>query len=512
MKKRNNLIFLLLSVCVILPALFGLFHSGFFLSDDGNWMVIRFSAFYEVLRSGEFPVRFLTRLSNGYGYPVADFLYPLFMYLAVPIHILKLNFVDSIKIVFGLSFIFSSVFSFLWLRKFFDNTSSFVGSTVYSYFPYHLWDMYKRGSIGEMLALAIAPFIFWQIERGSLILTSIGIALLVLAHNTIAVLFLPLIVLYMFVDVFISKNKFKLFCKYILEIILGMSLSAFFWIPALYDLKYTVFSKTQVSDFSRYFADLNLIGMSSVLIISLVILLIILGKIEIKKHRLTLMFLAIGFLSIFLSLNISINFWKIFPVSFVQFPFRILSVLMVCLAFLSSVCVSVFKDKSKILISVVILFLAIFSSWKFLFPQNYQYYPDSFYSTNQDSTTVKNEYMPKWVKNLPANNTSAAVVLNGQEKLNILDVSPNMVSVQAYFAENRIVQFNKAYFPGWIVNVDGQQASIDYNSNGLIRVAVPKGNHSVILRFQETGIRIFADVVSLLGVVSIAFLFIRKKI
>src|SRR2546421_9202065 len=38
------------------------------------------------LRHGQFPVRFLPRLNHGYGYPVADFLYPLFMYIGVPLY------------------------------------------------------------------------------------------------------------------------------------------------------------------------------------------------------------------------------------------------------------------------------------------------------------------------------------------------------------------------------------------------------------------------------------------
>src|SRR5680860_1306967 len=86
MKTKSNLLFLLLVVLLTIPAVISFFYPGFFVTDDGNLMIIRFSAFYESLRSGQFPVRFLYRLNNSYGYPVADFLYPLFMYLSL-IHI-----------------------------------------------------------------------------------------------------------------------------------------------------------------------------------------------------------------------------------------------------------------------------------------------------------------------------------------------------------------------------------------------------------------------------------------
>src|SRR3989344_3219366 len=79
-KKYLPIVILLL---LMIPSIWFLLLPGFFESDDGEWMIIRFSAFYQALADGQFPVRFLGRLNNGYGYPVADFLYPGFMYLGI---------------------------------------------------------------------------------------------------------------------------------------------------------------------------------------------------------------------------------------------------------------------------------------------------------------------------------------------------------------------------------------------------------------------------------------------
>ncbi|EKD86402.1 MAG: hypothetical protein ACD_37C00307G0001, partial [uncultured bacterium] len=46
-KKHSKIFFLLLVIIVSIPAIFNLLQPGFPLTDDGNWMVIRFSAFYE---------------------------------------------------------------------------------------------------------------------------------------------------------------------------------------------------------------------------------------------------------------------------------------------------------------------------------------------------------------------------------------------------------------------------------------------------------------------------------
>src|SRR3989338_3972110 len=73
-------IFLIIVFSLI--ALWPFFKKGYFESHDGEWMVIRFSAFHQTLASGQIPVRFVDRLNNNYGYPVLNFLYPLPFYLA----------------------------------------------------------------------------------------------------------------------------------------------------------------------------------------------------------------------------------------------------------------------------------------------------------------------------------------------------------------------------------------------------------------------------------------------
>lgn len=502
--KKNNLFFLLLVLLLTTPALFGIFHEGFFLSDDGNWMVIRFSAFYENLRGGQFPVRFLSRLNNGFGYPVADFLYPLFMYIGAPIHLLKFSFVDTIKIIFALSFISSSFFSFLWLKKNFTNISSLVGAIAYTFFPYHLWDMYKRGSLGEVLALGIVPFILWAIEIKNLALIGLGYGLLILAHNSLALLFIPVLFVYQLLG--LEKDKFLNSIK---GLVLGLMISCFFWLPALYDKQFTVFDKTLVSDFSKHFvSDFNLFG-----VISVVALIGSLSALKIKNKKL-IYFLGIFVLSAFLSTSFSRIIWEYLPiVSFIQFPFRIMSIFSLAVAYLISYHLENIKDDFKKPTSIAIFIVIFFSAFTYLFPRQYQHYPDTFYSTNQDSTTVKNEYMPKWVKEIPSEMENGKVeVIDGSEKLKISSLSVNKIIFQGEFEQKRIIQINTVYFPGWEIEIDGKQTQIDYNSNGLIRFSVPKGNHVVASEFKETNLRKVANSISVVGVFLAVFLIGRKKI
>ncbi len=502
MKKRSNIIFLCLSLIFVVPALIGLLHPGFFATDDGNWMVIRFSAFYEALRNGQFPVRYLPRLNDGFGYPVADFLYPLFMYIGVLIHILRFNFVDTIKVILGLSLLFSSVFTYLWLRKFFDNISSFVGATLYTLFPYHLYDVYKRGSVGEVLALSIAPFIFWQTERKNYIFTGLGIALLVTAHNTLAFIFFPFLILYML----LKKEILFMFKSFVL----GLLLSAFFWLPALYDKQFTVFDKTPVSDFSGYFLnlkDLNLLGP-----VFFVIVLCSFALLYFDRKKETIYFLTTTLITALFVFPVTSLFWKYFPfTSYIQFPFRLISYVLLGASFLAASQINLLKGKIKILFAVLFIGVILYSAKDFLVPQNYQYYPDTFYSTNQDTTTVKNEYMPKWVKNIPTDQTSKITVIKGNAKVQNLFTNGNKTTLFINTSSYSVLQYNSVYFPGWVVKVDNMKTAIDYKTNGLIRFTVNKGNHNIEIYFTETPLRLFSDMLSFLGLILILILLVKDR-
>lgn len=506
LKKKTNLLFLFLVIIFSLPTILGLIHSGFPQTDDGNWMVIRFSAFYETLRSGEFPVRFLTRLNNGFGYPVSNFLYPLFMYLGTPIHILGANFTETIKILFAVSLISSSIFTFLWLRKVFDNLSSFVGSILYLFFPYHLYDVYHRGSLGEVLALAILPFVFWQIERKSLFFTSVGISLLILSHNSLALFFIPLLFGYVFL-----RNKKEI--KFIfLTTFLGIGISSFFSIPAVYDLKFTVFNQTKISDLNLYFIDfitIKLLGLSF-------ILLLIHSVISLRNHKSPKFAFSIFFVIFitFLTLSFSKELWFIFPfTNLVQFPFRLISILIPISAFMVSYLVGKEKSFKKQFLVVFYLLIILFSSKDYLFSEKYQYFDDSFYSTNMDTTTVKKEYMPKWVKDKDKQYVSARVEnKSGEESINVSKVSAREITFDTLLQERRDFRVNIAYFPGWNLYINGSKESINYEKSGLIEFRLDKGQNNVRVAFEETNVRILSNLLSIISIVLLIVVIYLKRL
>ncbi len=488
------------------PGLLGLLHPGFFVSDDGSWMIVRFSAFYEALRSGQFPVRFLPRLNNNFGYPVADFLYPLFMYIGVPIKIVGVSFINTIKIIFALSFITSGLFCYYWLKKIFSSTASFVGALCYMYFPYHLWDMYQRGSVGEMLALAIVPFILWQMERRSIVFASIGIGLLITAHNTLALLFFPILFIYAWLrQVFNLKILFSVF-------LLGLGLAAFFWIPALYDKQFTVFDKTVVSDISSYFiTNKNISLLGTIFFFTLIYSAV---AIWLKKEKTAIFFFLLTVIITLFVFPFSKILWDILPgKNIIQFPFRLLSISVLGIAYLAAVNVDFTGKRFRISFTTLYLVLIFVSAWSFLQPKNFQLYPDGYYITNTDTTTVKNEYMPIWVKNQESGIKNQGIIfINGK---GVVQNSSGRGTKQQFAVQTNtpsVVQLPIIYFPGWNVKVDNQTTKIFYNNpNGLIQINVNPGQHIIQSYFTETPIRVIADIISVCAVIIIVVIGIKKR-
>lgn len=503
--SRFKFLALFLIVILSFPAVMSFFHRGFMVTDDGGWMVIRLAAFYDAFRDGQFPVRWVDTLNFGFGYPVVNFLYPGFLYLGVPLVLLTSNFILSVKILFVISILAGPLGMYLWLSQKYNSFSSLMGALVYVYAPYHLFNTVVRGSLGEILFLGITPFLFWAIQTKRQLLMSVLFGLLLISHNTLALLFLPVIFGYVLV---VRKTIYRKTVDIILPLTLGVGMSLFFWIPAIADLSSTRFFDTSVSDYAKYFASIDLIGLVplAVLIVSLVFLLKTKKKGYLSPEGL---FFVIGVASIFLASSISDFIWKILPVSFVQFPFRFLSLSVLSVAFLTGYLLSNIKHPK--IIGPLILVILVVLSRDYFFPKEYVDYPDSFYSTNQSTTTIKNEYMPKGVSRDPGADTNSHIVINGK-----VDSSKKTSNLQSFMLdiekESGFLTVGQIFFPGWESYVDDKKGEIKVlKDSGIMQVEVPKGVHKVEFKFQETPIRLFADIISLGSIGFVLWLYVIKK-
>src|SRR3990167_10125977 len=196
MTNRNKVFSLMFLIFIsIIPAL-SLFHPGLPITHDGQDHVARIANFYQNLSEGNIIPRWAPNLNWGYGHPILEFLYPLPSYIASIFHFAGFSLVDSVKIVFGLAFILSGVFMYLWLREFLGEIGAFTGGILYMFAPYRFVDLYVRGALGEHVAFVFLPLIAYFLLRLSkqysywfIVGGSISLAGLILSHNAISLMF-----------------------------------------------------------------------------------------------------------------------------------------------------------------------------------------------------------------------------------------------------------------------------------------------------------------------------------
>ncbi|MCC6176435.1 MAG: hypothetical protein IT305_14105 [Chloroflexi bacterium] len=122
------------------------------------------------------------------------------------------------------------------------------------------------------------------------------------------------------------------------------------------------------------------------------------------------------------------------------------------------------------------------------------------------------DYFPVWVEeesNLIARPPSptraevyAEVSPHAAPATRLVERGYYQTTVEADAAEPTSLVLHAFYFPGWQATADGQPLLMEpVGPLGLVRVEVPPGHHTVIIRFGETPIRTVAAAVSLATVV-----------
>ena len=506
---------LIVLVLFSILSLWPFFKSGFFTTHDGEWMVIRFSAFHQTLRAGHFPVRFVDRLNNNYGYPVLDFLYPLPFYLAEVPKTIGFDYVNSIKIIFIFSTIASTVFMFMALREKYSKEASVVGAIIYLFVPYRFVDLYVRGSIGENLAFSFLPLVLLSIlkihkkKKIYFPILSLSTAALILSHNVIAVIFLPIF----FIMSLVYLKGMDLY-KTIAFFSIGVLISFFFAIPALFDLRYVRLSKIVIANPAEHLVSLKdalfskwgygpnpndpngFSAQVGIIPIFLLIASIIFWIKSSKKGTLEIFSVILFLLTVFLITKTSYFFWKITPyVYMIQFPWRILSVIVFVSAILAAYTVD--NLNKKLLVLLTIVFFSIVTTISYSKPEQFVNRVEGFYTTNEDTTTVRNEYMPLWVNKSPLERAHNKFEINDKLQLLSSKIKPANYSARLVAQSDTTLTVNTIYFPGFVAKIDEKNIPIHYeNQFGLIQVPLPKGTHEVIIKYNETSIHLITDLIS----------------
>lgn len=507
---------------------------------DGQDHVARIANFYAALKEGILVPRWAASLNWGYGHPILMFLYPLPEYMASAFHFVGFTLVDSTKLVFGLAFISSAATMFLWMSSAFGIEAGIIAALLYAFAPYRFVDLHVRGALGEHVAFIFPPLCFyyvWKLSRTKSVrgayLAALGaafsIAALILSHNAIALMFLPIIGLYgLYLLIAEVKHRWLYSVAGAASVALGFALSAFFWLPALLEGKFTLRdivtaggALTRFVPWSWFvYSPWNYGGTDTLTkslgypqwvgIVGAVLLLL---KVKQKKLRALFIGLFIVLLtSFFIQTRSSAPIWIVSKIlQDFQFPWRFLSVSVFVAAVLGGLSFPRIIDwlfrKMKIkreTLFIISCLLIITATWYMWYPKGYQVHDDSFYSGIYGGTTDTGESSPIWfVRFMEHPPDNPLDVVDGDATVTVGKRTTTMHEYTITARKPTLMLENTLYFPGWMIYLNGLPTGIEWQNptyRGIMTFRVTPGvNQSVRVAFGDTRTRTIGNRVSMLA-------------
>ena len=206
----------------------------------------------------------------GYGYPFFNIYAPGATFLGALLYrTLHLTLENAVKATFIVTLLISAWGMWLFVRDWLDERAALVAAAAYVYVPYHLLDVYVRAAMAESLALALLPLSLWAVRRAvfrpgplTIALTALTYAAIHLSSNLVALLFTPVLGLYLLLLVgqrlvhapdhpprpssasrrpwgFLQGRPWlSALLAPAAGLVLGMALAAFFILPALLESRF----------------------------------------------------------------------------------------------------------------------------------------------------------------------------------------------------------------------------------------------------------------------------------
>lgn len=501
---------------------------------------------------GQIPCRWVPDMGYGFGFPLFNY-YPPLPYLTGELfRLVGFSFVDTAKILFLLAFIASGITMYYLAKEFFGKWGGVVSSIFYVWAPYHSVDAYVRGAMNESWALIWFPLILWISyklikEKDKLGRWMIALSLswtgLLLSHNLMVLIFTPVFAGWCLLFWLKDKNWKKVW-QLFKSGLLALGLSAFFTLPAALEQSY-VHVDTLVKGYYEYiahFATINQLlfsrfwgygasvwgpndGMSfqvghvhwilSLLIIGVWFLSLVIKKIKFQvqasKFIVPFMF-ATGWFAAFMAHEKSTFIWKLIPpLAFVQFPWRFLTIVILCFSFIAGSVVLFMKSLGKIgaIITSSLVILLVIINWNYFLPLGGKMGKltdkEKFSGAAWDLQRTAGifDYLPKAARENPKEGqkllaefmVGAGSIENPKEGTDWASFTVNSTTSAS------TVRIGIFQYPVWKTFVDGKEVKNyvpETEAWGRMYIDVAQGTHNITLKLYNTPLRSVANIISLI--------------
>ena len=516
---------------LMLPA----FLHGIPNGDDAAMHYRRHADFIEAMREGVWYPRWLPRSNFHQGTPVMLYYPPLPYYVTAAINVIVNAPFVALTIGCWLGLLLSGLTMYVFGRQLLPRWAALLAAVFYMALPYHLFDFYHRTALSEFWAFAWLPLVLDATRRvaegrglRATLYLGASFAALLLTHVTISFemgLLLPIYLL-------LLTRRARRLLQAAGGLALGAVMSAVFLVPLLLEVRYIRIDRALRISFEEYFLFTHLGGAFNchvfpppegrryfyldgvnVIAVSLLILLLACAVVFWRERRrigeypvvksLTWPVWAFTAVSLLLTTRLTAPLWRVAPqFPYIQFPFRWLTVTAVGAALLLGGAAVVAARAGRLravyagLLGAALVFtLAVSALLVSRAAYNRQELEDGL--NGLEVAEYRTIYLDRQ-KRLDEYVKPAIVVASGDAQASAIDDMGARQSYTIAAATAATLVVRPQFFPGWKAWLDGAPLAIAPSREGNIQLTVEPGEHTLVLRFEDTWPRTLGKVISAL--------------
>ena len=540
------------SVALVLLAAFAyapLLGGGMILTGDTlhAWRIFEIG---RCLDDGQFPCRWAAELGNGYGLPLFNYYPPLPYYAGDLLHRLGFSYLGAVNALYVAGLLGAGLAMFTLANRLWGALGGLVSGVAYVYAPYLALDIYMRGALTGLWALALAPALLWAVyelvassRARYLPLVALFTALLLLSHSLVALIVMPAVAAWAAVLLAAKgRSAWRPGLMGAAAVLWGTGLAAFFTLPALIEG-----SDVQLENLVRWPFDYSqhFVGPGALFFERTADYGFLLGgpdgtPVQIgwfhwalagfslpaaallwrgskRLPALAIVLLALFFASgVYMTTSASKSIWDTFDsLRFVQFPWRYMGLVSLAAAGLAGAWLALLRERPlalQLLVAAALIGLLIGSGSFYFQPlhrctveagraipcagSDAEYFSGGPYAASALGSI--RDYLPERVSVMPERIAERAVVVEGSATVRATGSGSDSLRLRVEADTEATIQASIFDFPNWRVRIDGEAVRHTASApHGLITFDLPEGTHLVELKLEDTATRRLANSISL---------------
>jgi hypothetical protein len=489
--------------------------------------------------------RWQTLAFQGYGYPVLSFQAPLLYFLTAALSYITPGLLVAFKGMVLASCLLYGVGMYLWARDVLGRRGAVLASAAYVFATFRFRELYFVGGYSQFLAFGLFPLVLYfyhrlamRPTRGCFVGAVLSLAALVMSHNISAMLFAPVFGAYA-LGMAVAYRRTGAWRRLAVAAALALAVSAIFWLPAMgemADIRTQVLTQGHWDVRVHFLRAWEYVARSPLLddraanptlpfnfgwlhlaLAGLGVLTLL--RPPARPHwRFHIVFsLAVVLLSAFMMLPPSYPVWRVVPfIKYAEYPWRLFGIAFLGSSLLAGSSLAWLERRPRLQLAAgtaaVVGLIVATAGYQFPrpflqvgeTPRDYLAYEEAFRAVG---TTAGNEFLPPSVQELPAEpaigpdlvRRALVEPVSGARAL-VLSETANLLRLRVTAPQASDVTISQFYFPGWRGWVDGRPVALrPAPGSGLITVAMPAGEHELLLRFGDTPLRRAGAILSILG-------------